>query len=57
MKREVITMMEQPIWFKYAIYDEDGVCGVRNDAPDDVKKAYAAYVQEQEKAGKDGIKL
>lgn len=50
-------MMEMPIWYEYAIYNDDGVCGVRNDAPEDVKKAYAAYVQEQEKAEKDGIKL
>ena len=50
-------MMEMPIWYEYAIYDDNGVCGVRNEAPEDVKKAYAAYVQEQEKAEKQGINL
>lgn len=50
-------MLDQPIWFDYAIYDDNGVCGVSNDAPEEVKKAYAAYVQEQEKAEKLGIKL
>ena len=46
-----------PIWFEYAIYNDDGVCGVRDDAPDEVKKAYADYVIEQEKAEKQGIRL
>lgn len=50
-------MMEMPIWFEYAVFDDNGVCGVRDDAPEDVKKAYAAYVQEQENTEKEGIRL
>ena len=50
-------MLEMPVWFEYAIYDDDGVCGVRDDAPEEIKQAYAAYVKEQKKMEKQGIKL
>lgn len=39
----------KPIWFKYATFGEDGfVNGIRDDAPDDIKRAYAEYKQEKQ---------
>ena len=35
---------------------DGGWKGVRDDAPDEVKQAYADYVTEQEKAEKQGIR-
>ena len=47
-------MMEQPIWWEYATYDEDGfVDGIRDDAPEEIKKAYDDYLKTKEK----GIKI
>ena len=41
-------MMAEPIWSKYVVYDESGhVSGVQDDAPQEVKDAYKAYVEEQ----------
>lgn len=41
-------MESEPIWFKYATFDEDGfVSGIRDDAPEDVKEAYRAYKEEE----------
>ncbi len=40
-------MRTEAIWDKWVVYDEDGfVCGIRPDAPDDVKKAYEDHVAE-----------
>ena len=50
-------MLDMPIWYEYAVYDENGSIGVRDDSPEDVKKAYKEYVKEQEEAEKNGIKL
>lgn len=37
----------EPIWFEYAIFDDDGeLTGIREDAPQDAKDAYAEYVAE-----------
>ena len=34
----------EPIWFKYATFDEDGfVSGIVEDAPEDAKEAYQEY--------------
>lgn len=34
-------MEDEPIWYKYATFDEDGfVNGVSDDAPPEVKEAY-----------------
>lgn len=36
-------------WDDWVLYDEDGFrCGLRQDAPDDVKKAYSQFLAEQE---------
>ena len=40
-------MESEPIWYKYATFDEDGfVNGVSDDAPEEVKDAYKAYIDE-----------
>lgn len=41
-------MIIEPIWWKYAIYNEDGfVSGVRDDAPQEAKDAYKEYIEEK----------
>ena len=42
-------MRIEQIWDKWLVYDDDGfVSGVRDDAPDDVKKTYQEYLAEME---------
>ncbi len=49
-------MRTEQIWDKWMLYDDDGfVSGIRDDAPDDVKKAYAEYVAEREAEAKSGF--
>ena len=44
-------MRTEAIWDKWMLYDEDGfVCGIRPDAPDDVKAAYAEHLAEIKEA-------
>ena len=41
----------EPVWFKYATFDEDGfVNGIRADAPEYAKEAYQAYQDAQRRA-------
>ncbi len=48
-------MRIEMIWDDWMLYDDDGFCcGIRPDAPEDVKKAYQEYVAEQEAAKKSG---
>lgn len=48
-------MRIEMIWDAWLLYDEDGFCcGIRNDAPDDVKKAYNQYISEQEALKQSG---
>lgn len=47
-------MMIEPIWWKYAIFGDDGyLIGIAENAPEDAKKAY----QEDMEKEKKGIKL
>lgn len=42
-------MRIEQIWDNWMMYDDDGfVSGIRDDAPDDVKKAYQEYLAELE---------
>ncbi len=50
-------MMVQPIWWEYALFDDDGLIGIKPEAPDEMKKAYDEYVREQEEAKAKGSKL
>lgn len=47
-------MREEQSWDKWMQYDDDGfACGIRPDAPDEVKAAYKKHLAEVE-AAKDG---
>lgn len=49
-------MEVKPIWYDYATFDEDGdVNGIREDAPPEIKKAYADYQQRIKEYEKMGI--
>lgn len=51
-------MVEVMNFFDYGIFSEMGfLVGIREDAPENIKKEYAAYLKEKEKAEKEGIKL
>ena len=52
-----MDMLEPQKWFEYAIFDEDGVCGIKDNAPDEIKKEYEQYLELQEKTKKEGIRL
>ena len=48
-------MRIEMVWDKWMLYDDNGFCcGIRPDAPDDVKRAYSQYVSEQEALKKSG---
>ena len=45
----------KPIWFDYLEFDEDGdVTGIRDDAPEDVKKSYAEHVNQERQYMENG---
>ena len=50
-------MREMPIWWGYAEFDDDRLCGISPNAPDEVKKAYEDYLAEEEEAKSKGIKI
>lgn len=51
-------MREKGIWDDWVTYDEDGfVNGIREDAPDDVKRAYEKHVANMKELRKKGIKI
>lgn len=39
----MISMMIEPTWWKYAKFDDSGICGISDDAPDEEKQKYAEY--------------
>lgn len=43
------------IWDAWAEYDDFGISGIREDAPEEVKEAYAKYVAEREKEAQNGL--
>ncbi len=43
-------------FFEYLIIDDDGWKGIRDDAPESAKKAYAEYIKKEEANAKKGIK-
>ena len=49
---------EECIWIDYATYDEVGfISGVRDDAPDNVKKAYEEHQKELQKHRNNGTMI
>jgi hypothetical protein len=52
---EVLAVVVEPIWFKWATFDEDGfVNGIDEDAPEDAKAAYEAEQAEKQRAMDNG---
>lgn len=41
----------------YGVFDDSGLIGIRDDAPEEMKKAYAEFMKAKEEAAKEGIKL
>lgn len=42
-------MTIEPIWSDYVTYDADGyISGIKEDAPQEAKDAYAEYIAEKE---------
>lgn len=41
------------IWDEWAVYDDNGISGLRDDAPEDVKKAYEDHLKELERLKKE----
>ena len=36
-------MMLEPIWWDWAIFDGNGLCGINENAPEEIKKEYEKY--------------
>jgi len=41
--------MPKPEWWKYATFDEEGLSGIRDDAPQNIKEAYLADLEASKK--------
>lgn len=41
----------------YGIFDDSGLIGIQEDAPEEIKKAYFEFIKAKEEAAKEGIKL
>lgn len=51
-------LLDNPIWLKWAIHNEKGmICGVKENAPDDVKKAYNEHVQRKKEEIEEAIRI
>lgn len=48
--------IEEPSFWKYLTFDDEGITGIREDAPEEIKSAFHAWQQEQIKLEKQGIK-
>ena len=50
-------MMIKPVWWDWAKFDEDGLCGIDENAPEEIKKEYKKYLEEEAERKKKGIKI
>lgn len=51
-------MMIEPIWWKWAKFGDDGyLCGIKEDAPEEIKKEYEKFLEEEAERQKKGIKI
>lgn len=50
-------MMIKPVWWDWAKFDEDGLCGIDENAPEEIKKEYEKYLDEEAERKKKGIKI
>lgn len=46
--------MTKPTWWDYAIFNDDGLCGISDDAPEEEKKKYYEFIEEREKIKREG---
>lgn len=44
-------------FLEYGIFDDSGLIGIQENAPEEAKKAYAEFIKAKEEAAEDGIKL
>ena len=49
-----MDMMIEPSWWKYAIFNDDGLCGISDNAPAEEKAKYNDYIKEKEEYRKAG---
>lgn len=49
-------MIIEPSWWKYAIFDDNGLCGISDKAPEVEKKKYDEYVKKQKELKEKGVK-
>jgi len=47
----------QPSWWKWAIFNEDGLCGISSEAPSAEKKQFQAHLAMEEKLKEEGVKI
>jgi hypothetical protein len=51
-------MMIEPVWWEYAIFDENGfLCGLDSNAPNEMKEAYKTFLKEEKERKEKGIKI
>ena len=51
-------MIAEPIFWKYLIFDDEGeMAGIKEDAPEDDKKEYEAFIKAERDLKEQGIKL
>lgn len=51
-------MITEPIFWKYLIFDDEGeMAGIKEDAPEDAKKEYKAFIEAEKGLKEQGIKL
>lgn len=51
-------MMVKPIWWDWATFNEDGfLSGIDENAPEEIKKEYEKYLEEEAERKKKGIKI
>ena len=43
-------------FWDYAVFDDDGLSGIRNSAPEEAKAAYESFIKEQEDLLEQGIR-
>lgn len=51
-------IMNEPKFWKYLIFDDDcNITGIKDDVPKEIKAEYEAWLKEEEKNRKAGIKI
>lgn len=50
-------MIVEPSWWQYAIFDDNGLCGISDEAPKTEKEKYAEYLKKQKETKEKGIKM